>query len=70
MKTNAYLRFSIAIFPVNVSWQYKLFKRYRFGVFTKTEHIFEQDNFSKRSTVQYTKKHWYIIAKQLDLGLT
>ena len=40
MKSNAYLRFSIAIFPVNVSLQYKLFKRYRFGVFTKTEHIF------------------------------
>ena len=47
MKSNAYLRFSIAIFPVNVSWQYKLFKRYRFGVFTKTEHIFAQDDFSK-----------------------
>jgi hypothetical protein len=47
MKSNAYLRFSIAIFPVNVSWQYKLFKRYRFGVFTKTEHIFAHDDFSK-----------------------
>jgi hypothetical protein len=47
MKSNAYLRFSIAIFPVNVSSQYKLFKRYRFGVFTKTEHIFAQDDFSK-----------------------
>ena len=48
MKNNAYLWFSIAFFPVNVSWQYKLFKRYRFGVFNmKTEHIFAQDDFSK-----------------------
>jgi hypothetical protein len=46
MKSNAYLIFSIAIFPVNVSWQYKPFKRYCFGVFTKTEHIFAQDGFS------------------------
>jgi hypothetical protein len=47
MKSNAYLRFPIAIFAVNVSWQYKLFKRYRFGVFRKTEHIFAHDDFSK-----------------------
>jgi hypothetical protein len=47
MKSNAYLGFSIAIFPVYVFCQYKLFKRYHFGVFTKTEHIFALDDFSK-----------------------
>jgi hypothetical protein len=35
MESNVYLRFSIAIFPVNVSWQYKLFKRYRLGFLAK-----------------------------------
>jgi hypothetical protein len=32
---------------VYVFWQYKLLKRKRFGDFTKTEHIFAQDVFSK-----------------------
>ena len=37
----------ISSLAVYVFWQYKLFKRYRFGVFTKTEYIFAQDGFSK-----------------------
>jgi hypothetical protein len=47
MKSNAYLGFSIAIFPVNVFWQYKLIKRYRFGFSAKTKYIFAQEDFSK-----------------------
>jgi hypothetical protein len=59
MKSN--LGFSIAIFPVYVFWQHKLFKRCRLGVFTKTEHIFAQDDFSRTKPIRhYTKKHWYI----------
>ena len=62
MKTNAYLGISIAIFPVNVFWQ-TLQTLYRFGVFTKTEYIFAQDDISRRrlNRVHYTKKHWYIL---------
>jgi hypothetical protein len=67
MKSNAYL-----VFPVYVFWQYKLFKRYRFDIFTKTEYIIAQDDFSK---TKYGPLHQetlilYIIAKQLHLGLT
>jgi hypothetical protein len=57
MKSDAYLGFSITIFSVNVFRHYKLFKRYSFGGFTKTEFIFAQNDFSRRSMVHYTGKH-------------
>jgi hypothetical protein len=70
MKSNAYLGFSIAIFPVNVSWQYKLFKRYRFDFLAKTKYIFALEDFSKTTQGPLHEETWYIIAKQLHFGLT
>jgi hypothetical protein len=70
MKSNAvtYGIFSIAIFPVNVSWLYKLFKRYillyRIGLFCQNM----QNIFLQRDPL-YAKKHRYIIAKQPNFGL-
>jgi hypothetical protein len=70
MKSNAYLGFSIAIFPVNVFWQYKLFKRYRFGFSAKTKYIFAREDFSKTMYGPLHEETRYIIAKHLHFGLT
>jgi hypothetical protein len=61
MESNVYLRFSIAIFPVNVSWQYKLFKRYRLGFLAKH---FCTGRFLEDEVGPITRRNMiYIIAK-------
>jgi hypothetical protein len=70
MKSNSYLGFSIAIFPVNIFWQYKLFKRFRFDFLAKTKYLFAREDFSKTRKGPLNEETWlYIIAKQLHFGL-